>query len=207
MPLGLSAALRSDPERYPGEVRLATVVGEAGELRGALVQTGSHSPSISAMPDDVATFAGRCSAEAWPDIRGVFGTDSAAAAFAHAAAPAVGDPSRIVAMGLWALHRVEQVPRAAGDWRPTTGADAALHQGWLEAFAAEAVPHDPHPPATAGERLARAGRAYLWCDREPVADGRRGLAGGRDGHDEPVAVNGAAPAPQGDDDRGVCSPA
>jgi len=74
-------------------------------------------------------------------------------------------PQRIMA-----LAGPPRFPDAPGAARPATADDAGLLAEWLDAFVAEAVPHDPPIPDARKAAIAASGNAFLWeVDGRPVS--------------------------------------
>ncbi|KAI9007671.1 acyl-CoA N-acyltransferase [Hyaloraphidium curvatum] len=179
LPLALPTLSSSDPVRFP-DVRLRTLHAPDGALRGAVVHTPPYAANLSLMAAEDAREMGRAYAAefALPAGFSCVGEDAAARAFADGALDALqamGRTARVEAedrQGLWKLTAVAPPapPPALGKMRPATADDAELLQRWLEAFTAEAVPHDPPPAPGRGAALAARGGARLWVlpDGTPV---------------------------------------
>lgn len=165
MPLGFANGARVDPSRYPG-IRFHSVVADHGACIGATARTEGWNPVLSEMPVHVAAFVGARYAEESPGITGVFGPEIVAAAFAGAAFGPMGLTGVAVehAMAVFELRSLRPVPAAAGARRVATRGDAEVLQRFVEAFHAEATPHDPAVTPTAGERYATSGKAHVWVD-------------------------------------------
>lgn len=171
MPLGIARQIAADPGRW-ADPRLYTVHGGDGAVLGTVLQTPPWLPHVSDMPLPSLVFAARHFADAHSDVEGVFGPEEAAIAFAAVLLARRDGVSRVDVerMGLFELTAVEEVQRPLGRMRRAVAADAPLLQRWIEAFGAEAVPHDPPPDATAAEKSIARGGIRLWeVEGEPVA--------------------------------------
>jgi uncharacterized protein len=74
--------------------------------------------------------------------------------------------------GIYGASRIRPPSGVAGEMRVATGPDRELLVGWMDAFAAEALPEAPHQDAEAlvERRLeGRGGGFALWVDQEPVS--------------------------------------
>lgn len=170
-PLGVARQIVAEPSRWP-DPRLYTVHGDDGAVLGTVLQTPPWLPHISDMPLPVLTFAAARFTDAHLDAEGVFGPEEAAIAFAAVLLTRRADVASVEEqrMGLFELRVVAEVPRPPGGMRRALASDAPRLQGWIEAFNAEAAPHDPPPVPTAGERAIARGGIRLWeVEGEPVA--------------------------------------
>ena len=171
MPLGIARQIAADPGRWP-DPRLYTVHGADGVVLGTVLQTPPWLPHVSEMPLPAVVFAARHFADAHTDVEGAFGPEESAIAFAAVLLTRRDGVSRVNGerMGLFELTAVSDVSRPPGRMRRAVAADAPLLQRWIEAFGAEAVPHDPPPEAAAAEKTIARGGIRLWeVDGEPVA--------------------------------------
>lgn len=169
--LGIARQVLADPDRWP-DPRLYTVQGEDGAVLGSVLQTPPWIPHVSDMPLPALVFAAARFADAHPDTHGAFGPEDAVIAFAAVLLSRREDEPRVVVerMGLFELTAVADVPRPPGRMRRAEAADAPLLQRWIQAFNAEAVPHEPPPGPTVGEKaIARGGIRFWELDGQPVA--------------------------------------
>jgi RimJ/RimL family protein N-acetyltransferase len=162
-PLGVARQIVAEPSRWP-DPRLYTVHGDDGAVLGTVLQTPPWLPHVSDMPLPALVFAAGRFADAHRDAGGVFGSEEAAIAFAAVLLTRRDGVSSVDVerMGLFELTAVAEVPRPPGRFRRARPSDAPLLQRWIEAFTAEAVPHEPPPGPTAGERAIARGGVRFW---------------------------------------------
>lgn len=170
-PLGIARHILADPGRWP-QARMYTVHTGDGSVLGSVLQTPPWPPHVSDMPLPAVAFAAARFAEAHPEVDGVFGPEEAAIAFAAVLLAHRDPPAHIEGgrMGLFELTAVSPLPPSPGRMRRAVPADTPLIQRWMEAFGAEALPHEPPPGPTAGERTVARGGVRIWeVEGEPVA--------------------------------------
>jgi predicted GNAT family acetyltransferase len=143
------------------------LVDEAGELAGAAVQTPPRGLLLSTMPVDGAAVLADHLVATRPDLPAVDGPEGPAGAFARRFTEAT---SRAAGEGLSArmyrLDAVTQPSGVAGKLREANRDDRELLIAWLDAFTAEAVPHQPagDTGAVVDRRLDQGGFLWLWED-------------------------------------------
>jgi RimJ/RimL family protein N-acetyltransferase len=114
----------------------------------------------------------RALAEAVQDgnYEGVVGLEQAPAWFVERAAELGETFLDPIPQRIHALRNKPVFPGAPGHVREVVPEDAALLADWLQAFAREAVPHDPEPARAELEKVAGQGRHLLWIvDTKPVS--------------------------------------
>jgi predicted GNAT family acetyltransferase len=153
-----------EPERYGAGV-LFYSVEDAGEIQGAALQTPPWPVQVSVASTDAARMLARAFAELPGTLSGVAGPDDTPGVFADEYGRIRGVAhSREQSLGTFELTAVTALPRSSGRHVVAEPDHAPIVQTWLEAFHAEAVPHDPPLRGDAGLRAVATGRAYLWLD-------------------------------------------
>jgi GNAT superfamily N-acetyltransferase len=153
-----------EPERY-GTGVLFFSVEAAGEIHGAALQTPPWPVQLSLATAEAASLLARAFADLPDTLSGVAGPDDAPAAFATEYGRIRGLAHALEqSLGTFELTAVTALPKASGRTVVAGPAHVPVVHGFLEAFHAEAVPHDPPLRADAGERAVATGRAYLWLD-------------------------------------------
>ena len=139
--LGIAGVLRDRPEAYP-EFHLWVVEEAGGPVAAALITP----PHNLVLADAVAGAVGPLTAavrESGVPLAGVVGNRPTVDRFLEAWQSLTGVTARLhMAQGVFSLERVRPVPPAPGAARPAGPADRALVVEWLEAFTAEAMPHE-----------------------------------------------------------------
>jgi hypothetical protein len=169
--IGIAQAFVREPDRYgPGAVFFSVELGDV--VHGAALQTPPWPVQVSDASPDAARALARAFAALPGLVTAVSGPDDAPATFAAEYATQRGCTYALEqALGTFELTAVNELPIVAGH-RVIAGPEhAAIVQRWLEAFHAEAVPHDPPIRADAGERAIATGRTHLWLgeDGTPVS--------------------------------------
>jgi RimJ/RimL family protein N-acetyltransferase len=168
--LGIAHNSVREPDRY-GPGALFYGVDHGGALCGAALQTPPWPVQLSDAPvEAVRALAHTFAAE--HAIEAVSGPDHAPAEFASLYARERGTSFALAkTLGTFELRTVAPVPEAPGRWSLARDEHAAVLQSWLEAFHAEAIPHDPAMRPDAGVRAVASGRAHVWLDAgdRPVA--------------------------------------
>jgi hypothetical protein len=160
--LGLSSTLSSNPGLYP-EVSF-WVVREGDEIVACALRTSPHN-LVLAQPRDEEALAVLVDAVG-DELPGVVG-----------AVPEVDDfaaqwdaEGRVVReQGVYALHAVAELPRAAGGPREATGDDIDLIRAWFVAFVEEALPDEVHEPVALERQIRQrlgssTGGFTIWDD-------------------------------------------
>lgn len=173
LPLAIARTAGRAPKSYPEGVRCATAHAVAGgSFAGAAVQTPPWPVMLGETTDAAAAALARHVFAIWAPqahVPGVVGPDASVRAFGVAWEALSGASAPVdQRMGVFELTAVLPVPRAPGTLAvaDASAGHAAILQGWLEAFYAEAEPTAPPPSVGAGERAVTAGRVYLWCTPE-----------------------------------------
>jgi predicted GNAT family acetyltransferase len=171
--LGLCSRLRETP-RFYGEDPYYLVVRERQRVVASAMRTPPHNLILSETTDGRTTEA-ICDAvrETFPTLPGVLGPSDVAAAFVHAWQARTGVSARlIVAQRAYRAAAVSEPADVEGAMRPYTDADEEQVLGWLDAFAAEAIPGVPleDAPSMLRHRLEDPdGGFVLWEDETPVS--------------------------------------
>ena len=170
--LGIAGTIRADPGLYP-EQRF-WVVTDGAETVAAALRTPPHQ-LVLARPRDESALAVLVDGID-DELPGVGGAVPEVEAFARDWARRHGITSRVVrSMGVYALERVQPVPRAPGASRPASREDEPLLLHWMRAFADEVLnesdPDRDHPEPMIEHRLASADAGFVvWeDDGEPVS--------------------------------------
>jgi GNAT superfamily N-acetyltransferase len=139
--LGIAGTIAGAPYLYPE--RRFWIADARGDVVGAALQTPPYN-LVLARPrhDDVLeAIAGELPA----DLPGVVGAVPEVDTFAQPWTQRHGLECKIVhRQGVYALDRVQAVPRPAGRARPSSHADTPLLLRWMEAFGVEAL-HESEP--------------------------------------------------------------
>ncbi len=167
--LGFALAARDRPDAGAGRtgprgMALRAVLGGTAVRAVAGVTDIAALLSAEGAPDQIeAAMAAMAEAVAadHPGLRGFEGLPPVASAFGRHWQAATGRPPRLALRER--IHRLDRlVPPAQpapGRWRLMAGADVALVGGWIEAFAAEALPHEDQ---RSGVPIATAWLADRW---------------------------------------------
>jgi predicted GNAT family acetyltransferase len=135
------------------------------------LRTPPHRLLVSAGPDDALHALGCDARRAFGALPGVVGPTAAAAAFATAWSALTGTGAAVSMR--FRVHAIEHVANdlapAPGSLRVATEADGPLALAWFDAFAKEALPHQPNEADERVDRFLQSGLLFFWCDPEPVA--------------------------------------
>jgi GNAT superfamily N-acetyltransferase len=161
--IGIAQQVARDPGRY-GADNYFFSVEDGNEIVGAALQTAPWPVQVSAAPPEAVRALARAFADL-PAIRAVSGPDDTPRVFADEYARLRGVTHQLEdSLGTFELTAVSPVPAAQGTRVIASDEHAPVLQAWIEAFHAEAVPHDPPARADAGQRVASSGRAHIWLD-------------------------------------------
>lgn len=164
LPIAIAQTCMREPDRYGPDVVFFGVEAD-GEVLAAAVQTPPWPVQVSVASVDGARVLARAFAELPQALGGVAGPDDAPAAFAEEYGPLRNVTHTLEqSLGTFELTAVTALPAPAGRLVVAAAEHTSVVQAWLDAFHAEAVPHDPPLRADAGERAVATGRAYLWLD-------------------------------------------
>lgn len=150
---------REDPDGPLAGIRVVAVEDVSTGEFGVAMQTPPHKALVSMTTPAVAQELGRVFVARHPETSMVLGPNETAWAFATGAGAV--RPRLVTQEGLYALPQPPPQAASSGLPRLATELDAAILQRWLDAFVVEAVPTSP-PDPSAGGRLGRSGRAWLW---------------------------------------------
>lgn len=170
VPLGIADAIRRG-KRHGGEKARFWTVQDGVAVVGAALCTPPHFLLLSRMPDAAARALGRALARAGVRVPGVMVEQAYADVFTDALLGPAAACRVAVRTRMFELHAVSEVPEAVGGPRLAVADDEALLWRWLQAFCAEAAPHNP-PPQVSNLRFHLEKQAYLlWTDTvgEPVS--------------------------------------
>jgi GNAT superfamily N-acetyltransferase len=162
--LGVFEQYRAEPGRYQGEPRLLALQDPVTGEIGLTMQTLPYKAMVSACSEAMGTALGRAFAQRHPDARTVFGKVESARAFSQGAGAA--EPQVITRDAVFELRIVLPSAPVPGQARLATPMDAAMLQGWVEAFNTEALPAGWPKDPNAGARMAASGRTWIWMDAE-----------------------------------------
>jgi len=158
--LGVFEQYRAEPGRYQGEPRLLALQDPVTGEIGLTMQTLPYKAMVSACSEAMGTALGRAFAQRHPDARTVFGKVESARAFSQGAGSA--EPQVITRDAVFELRIVLPSAPVPGQARLATPMDAAMLQGWVEAFNTEALPAGWPKDPNAGTRMAASGRTWIW---------------------------------------------
>ena len=169
---GICSSLQHDPTIYP-DPRFAIVtatpdepvrLAATGTVVAAALQTPPHRV-VLALPDAIAALDRLADALAADDVPGVVGPSAAAHRFAQRWTARTGQNVRAgMAERTFRLRTVRPQGSAPGQMRVARSSDRELLEGWLRAFAAEALGETFENAAeAAGRWISGRGRTmYLW---------------------------------------------
>ena len=164
-PIAIAETCAREPARYGPDNFFFSAWDAGGDFAGAAIQTAPWPVQISDASADAARALAGAFAELAHPVGAVSGPDTPALAFAAEYAARRGLTHAVEqSLGVFELVAVRPVPAAPGQRVIAGPTHAGVIQAWLEAFHAEATPHDPPVRADAGLRVLASGRAHLWLD-------------------------------------------
>jgi uncharacterized protein len=165
--LGLSDTLASNPALYP-ELSF-WVVREGDKIVACALRTSPYNLVLAQPRDDEAlTVLVGAIDDALPGVVGAVPEVDDFAAQWDAEARVVRE------QGVYALHSVAEVPRAAGSPREATTDDVELILEWFVAFVREALPDEEHDRSALARQIRQrlgslSGGFTIWTDGGPVS--------------------------------------
>jgi GNAT superfamily N-acetyltransferase len=170
--LGIAGTIRADPGLYPE--RRFWIVTDGAETVAAALRTPPYQLVLARPRDEsaLATLVDGIDDE----LPGVGGAVPEVESFARHWARRHGIEPRVVrGMGVYALERVQPLPRAPGASRAASGADRPLLLDWMHAFGDEVLnesdPDQADPGPMIEHRLASADAGFVVWENggEPVS--------------------------------------